>query len=112
MKAILQTIKWTERPKLSRDAIFLIAIIAAGAITFFKLRPYFVRSSTVTVSATSRDSKPNGLSLLLKQLSIGDPSAPNQNLKMKGARGLGDPNAAMPPIATLLPLSSAHSSTV
>jgi hypothetical protein len=71
MKAILQTFKWTERPKLSRDALFLIAIIVAGAITFFKLRPYFVRSSPVTVSTTTRDPKPNGLSSLLKHLSIG-----------------------------------------
>lgn len=69
MKTALQKLTWTEKPPLSKGAIFALAIAAAGLLTFFKLKPYFAESPRI-VPVPNHEPKVSGLSSLLEQLHV------------------------------------------
>jgi hypothetical protein len=81
MKATLQSFKWTERPKLSRDVLFLIALGVAAMIAFFKLSPYFGKSSPVNVITAIHETKPNGISSIIAHLNLGEISSSKDAVK-------------------------------
>ena len=73
MKAFLETMQWAEKPKLSKEVLLVIAIVVAGGVAVFKLRPYFMQPPHVAIEslASHHEPKISGLSSLLEHLNVG-----------------------------------------